>query len=398
MIVLWGSNARERPPDLLPPRAQGRQQRRQAVRRRPAPHRAPPSGPTAGSASTSAPTSRSPTPIAREIIHAGLATPGLHRPRHERLRGVRGRRSRSGRWSAASRSPACRPRRSASWPTPTPRAKAAQLCWTLGITEHHNGVDNVLALINLALLTGHVGRYGAGLSPLRGQNNVQGGGDMGALPEQAARASRTSSTTSRARSSRRVGRHDPGRARAGTSREMFEAMERGELRALFVIGENPAQSEADSAHAVHLLETPRPHGRAGHLPHQDRRARRRRAARLRRRGARPRARSPTASGACSACARRSIRRARPATTSASCSTSPPGSATTGTTTRTRTSGTSCAACRRCTPACPTKRLEELGGIQWPCFSRGPARAVVPARPAVGRRPRRSRAARRRSAW
>ena len=53
-------------------------------------------------------------------------------------------------------------------------AGRASLCWTLGITEHHNAVDNVLALINLSLLTGHVGRYGSGLSPLRGQNNVQG--------------------------------------------------------------------------------------------------------------------------------------------------------------------------------------------------------------------------------
>src|SRR5205807_2611199 len=61
-------------------------------------------------------------------------------------------------------------------------ADRAQICWTLGITEHHNAVDNVLALINLALLTGHVGRYGSGLNPLRGQNNVQGGGDMGAIP------------------------------------------------------------------------------------------------------------------------------------------------------------------------------------------------------------------------
>ena len=62
------------------------------------------------------------------------------------------------------------------------RADRAQICWTLGITEHHNAVDNVLSLINLALLTGHVGRYGSGLNPLRGQNNVQGGGDMGAIP------------------------------------------------------------------------------------------------------------------------------------------------------------------------------------------------------------------------
>ena len=62
-------------------------------------------------------------------------------------------------------------------------AERAILCWTLGITEHHNAVDNVLALISLSLLTGHVGRYGSGLNPLRGQNNVQGGGDMGALPD-----------------------------------------------------------------------------------------------------------------------------------------------------------------------------------------------------------------------
>ena len=65
---------------------------------------------------------------------------------------------------------------------PTHRADRAQICWTLGITEHHNAVDNVCALINLALLTGHVGRCGSGLVPLRGQNNVQGGGDMGAIP------------------------------------------------------------------------------------------------------------------------------------------------------------------------------------------------------------------------
>ena len=83
------------------------------------------------------------------------------------------------------------------------------ICWTLGITEHHNAVDNVLALINLALLTGHVGRYGSGLNPLRGQNNVQGGGDMGALPEQARR-----------RPGRRE-RRDPREVRARVGRERF---------------------------------------------------------------------------------------------------------------------------------------------------------------------------------
>ena len=63
------------------------------------------------------------------------------------------------------------------------KADRAMICWTLGITEHHNAVDNVLALISLVLLTGHVGKWGSGINPLRGQNNVQGGGDMGALPD-----------------------------------------------------------------------------------------------------------------------------------------------------------------------------------------------------------------------
>ena len=91
------------------------------------------------------------------------------------------------------------------------------ICWTLGITEHHNAVDNVLALINLALLTGHVGRYGSGLNPLRGQNNVQGGGDMGAHPEQAAGLpGRRATTAMRARVRARLGRRPSRRSTAGT--------------------------------------------------------------------------------------------------------------------------------------------------------------------------------------
>ena len=79
--------------------------------------------------------------------------------------------------------PACPLRPFAKMAHAYAKAPRAQLCWTLGITEHHNAVDNVVALINLALLTGHVGRYGSGVNPLRGQNNVQGGGDMGAIPD-----------------------------------------------------------------------------------------------------------------------------------------------------------------------------------------------------------------------
>ena len=67
--------------------------------------------------------------------------------------------------------------------TPTRSADRAMICWTLGITEHHNAVDNVLALINLAAADRARRPVRLGVNPLRGQNNVQGGGDMGALPD-----------------------------------------------------------------------------------------------------------------------------------------------------------------------------------------------------------------------
>ena len=133
------------------------------------------------------------------------------------------------------------------------RAGSAQMCWTLGITEHHNGVDNVLSLINLALLCGHVGRTGAGLSPLRGQNNVQGGGDMGALPNKLPGFQDVQDDVAREKFNKKWGCKIPPK-NGWNLTEMFAAMERKELRAVFVIGENPAQSEADGAHATHLLE------------------------------------------------------------------------------------------------------------------------------------------------
>jgi formate dehydrogenase major subunit len=131
-------------------------------------------------------------------------------------------------------------------------AETAQICWTLGITEHHNATDNVLALINLALLTGHVGRYGSGLVPIRGQNNVQGGGDMGALPNKLPGFQDVADDEIRARFETKweaAVPPEPGRHLS----LMFDAMEQGELRSLFVLGENPAQSEADVARTRRLL-------------------------------------------------------------------------------------------------------------------------------------------------
>jgi predicted molibdopterin-dependent oxidoreductase YjgC len=132
-------------------------------------------------------------------------------------------------------------------------ADRAQLCWTLGITEHHTAVDNVLALINLALLCGHVGRYGSGLNPLRGQNNVQGGGDMGAIPNRLPGFQDILDPEVRAKFDAAWRSSIPPFYGMHLT-EMFSAMGRGELTALYVLGENPAQSEADVTHAVHLLE------------------------------------------------------------------------------------------------------------------------------------------------
>ena len=132
------------------------------------------------------------------------------------------------------------------------RADRAMICWTLGITEHHNAVDNVLALINLGLLCGHVGRYGSGLNPLRGQNNVQGGGDMGAVPLRLPGFQNVFDAAKRRIFEERWGV----RLSATTGKnvtEMLEAAGEGTLRALYVIGENPAVSDADTHHVEKAL-------------------------------------------------------------------------------------------------------------------------------------------------
>jgi formate dehydrogenase major subunit len=133
------------------------------------------------------------------------------------------------------------------------RADRAQIGWTLGITEHHNAVDNVLAIINLSLLTGHVGRWGSGLVPLRGQNNVQGGGDMGAIPNKFVGGQDVENPGSRAKFERAYGMKIPD-TRGWHLSQMFEAMEHGKMHALYILGENPIQSEADAKRTRHLLE------------------------------------------------------------------------------------------------------------------------------------------------
>ena len=191
--------------------------------------------------------------IAREIIHAGLANEAFI---NRATSGFAEYRASVERWTLDEGE------RVTGVPAQTirelahayGRAERAILCWTLGITEHVTAVDNVLSLINLALLTGHVGRYGSGLNPLRGQNNVQGGGDMGAIPNKLPGFQDVQEDhDARARFEAAWKTKLPPQ-RGWHLSQMFEAMERGELRTLYVLGENPAQSEADSKKSLALLE------------------------------------------------------------------------------------------------------------------------------------------------
>jgi predicted molibdopterin-dependent oxidoreductase YjgC len=134
------------------------------------------------------------------------------------------------------------------------KADRAMICWTLGITEHHNAVDNVVSLINLVLLTGHVGTYGSGVNPLRGQNNVQGGGDMGAIPNRLVGFQDILNPAVRERFNTAWGITMAPRI-GMTITDMFEAMHAGHFHGLYVIGENPVQSEANQEHTMAALSS-----------------------------------------------------------------------------------------------------------------------------------------------
>jgi formate dehydrogenase major subunit len=133
------------------------------------------------------------------------------------------------------------------------KSDRAMICWTLGITEHHNAVDNVSALINLALLTGHVGRYGCGCNPLRGQNNVRAAATWGRSRTSCPGFQDVEKPEHRTKFERAWGR-DIIPKEGWHLTQMIHAMETKELTALYVIGENPAQSDADVTHVTHLLE------------------------------------------------------------------------------------------------------------------------------------------------
>lgn len=135
------------------------------------------------------------------------------------------------------------------------RANPASILYTMGITQHVRGTDNVKSLANLAMICGHVGREGAGVNPLRGQNNVQGACDMGALPNvypgyQAVGQAEHRETMQKAWGVSTLP------AEAGLKvTEMFPEALEGRLKGMYIVGENPALSDADSEHIKKALDS-----------------------------------------------------------------------------------------------------------------------------------------------
>jgi formate dehydrogenase major subunit len=136
--------------------------------------------------------------------------------------------------------------------SPYARAGAAMIFWGMGISQHVHGTDNARCLIALALLCGQVGRPGAGLHPLRGQNNVQGASDAGLIPIVYPDYQLVSDPAARARFERLWGTAldpEPGL----TVVEIMDAIRRGAIRAMYILGENPAMSDPDVHHAREAL-------------------------------------------------------------------------------------------------------------------------------------------------
>jgi formate dehydrogenase major subunit len=138
----------------------------------------------------------------------------------------------------------------ARWYATTPRAF---LAYCLGITQHVCGTDNVIALSNLALVTGHVGIDGAGINPLRGQNNVQGACDMGALPDVYSGYQRVADAAARACFARAWEVDVPERPGL-TSLAMQHAAKEGALRCMLIVGEDPVVTDPTQHEVQRALE------------------------------------------------------------------------------------------------------------------------------------------------
>ncbi|MBI4699254.1 MAG: formate dehydrogenase subunit alpha, partial [Nitrospirae bacterium] len=129
----------------------------------------------------------------------------------------------------------------------------SMLFFSMGITQHITGVDNVRACADLTMLTAHVGHAIAGLNPLRGQNNVQGACDMGALPEVYSGYQAVSDAQAR-KKFEAVWKTDLPQRPGLTLMEMLQAARKNKLKAMYIMGENPVISDPDAKHTLEALK------------------------------------------------------------------------------------------------------------------------------------------------
>jgi len=132
--------------------------------------------------------------------------------------------------------------------------KPSTILYAMGITQHTHGTDNVIATANLAMLTGNIGKPSTGVNPLRGQNNVQGACDLGALPNVFTGYQAVVNEDIRKKFEDAWGTYLP-REIGLTLIEMLEAAHKKEIKAIYLIGENPILSDPDARHVKESLET-----------------------------------------------------------------------------------------------------------------------------------------------
>ncbi len=136
-------------------------------------------------------------------------------------------------------------------------ADVAALIYSMGITQHTTGVDNVKSTANLMMLTGNLGRPGGGVNPLRGQNNVQGACDMGALPNVYSGYQKVTDEATRTKMREMWGVDDIAEGKAGyTVTEMVNVLADtpGTLKCMYIMGENPMLSDPDIRHVEEALK------------------------------------------------------------------------------------------------------------------------------------------------
>lgn len=133
------------------------------------------------------------------------------------------------------------------------KTKKAMIIYSMGITQHTTGVDNVKSLANLAMITGHLGYEGSGVNPLRGQNNVQGSCDAGALPNVYSGYQSVADEAQRKKFEQAWGVEELPAKPGLTVTEIVTALGSGKVKGLYIMGENPVISDPDSHHVRECL-------------------------------------------------------------------------------------------------------------------------------------------------